>query len=116
MSFIQLRVLQNTSGAHSFEKIALCRDKCRKTNLAPFIVREQAACTVSNRDIAMNIDGQHQVGPFAVFNKQNLQLRQSYPALSHIFASAVGIAGLARLLASQKQELARAFIGIDFGG
>src|SRR3546814_9261651 len=37
-------------------------------------------------------------------------------ALPILFAGAVGIADLARFVAGQEQELARALIGIDFGG
>src|SRR6218665_2157105 len=42
-----------------------------------------------------------------------LQLRQGHPALAHIFAGAVGIAGLAGLVALEEEELAGALIGID---
>ena len=45
-----------------------------------------------------------------------LQAGQCDPLLAHIFARPVGIADLARFIALQEQELARAFIGVDFGG
>ncbi len=42
--------------------------------------------------------------------------RQSHAALAHIFARPIGIAGLARLIALEEQELARTFVRIDLGG
>ena len=42
-----------------------------------------------------------------------LQLRQRHPALAHIFARAVSIARLARLIAFEEEELACAFIGVN---
>src|SRR5919106_46229 len=44
-----------------------------------------------------------------------LELRQRHALLAHIFAGAVGVAHLARLVALEEQELARAFVGIDLG-
>src|SRR5690554_4522295 len=43
------------------------------------------------------------------------ELRESHSALAHVLAGAVGIADLAWLVALQEQELAGAFVGIDFG-
>ena len=42
------------------------------------------------------------------------QPRQRHAALTHIFARAVTVACFAALVALQEQELARAFIGVDF--
>src|SRR3954468_23641394 len=42
-----------------------------------------------------------------------LQLGQRDALLAHIFAGAIGVADLARLVALQEQELAGAFVGID---
>src|SRR3546814_2903085 len=44
------------------------------------------------------------------------KLGQRDALLPHIFPRAVGVARLARLVTLEEQELARAFIGIDFGG
>src|SRR5205085_3978036 len=41
------------------------------------------------------------------------QLWQRHALLAHIFAGAVGVAHLARLVALQEQELARALVRID---
>src|SRR3546814_19334682 len=41
---------------------------------------------------------------------------QCDPALSHIFAGAVRIAGFTWLVALQEEELARAFVGVDLCG
>src|SRR5690606_29946296 len=47
---------------------------------------------------------------------RGLQLGEGHPALAHIFAGAVGIAGLAGLVALEEEELAGALIGVDLGG
>src|SRR3546814_2866606 len=44
------------------------------------------------------------------------QTWQCDPALSHIFAGAVRIAGFTWLVALQEEELARAFVGVDLCG
>src|SRR3546814_14791739 len=44
------------------------------------------------------------------------KLGQRHALLPHIFARAVGVARLARLIALQEQELARTLIGIDLRG
>src|SRR6476661_6051773 len=42
-----------------------------------------------------------------------LELRKRHALLPHIFAGTVGVADLARLVALQEQELARALVGVD---
>src|SRR3546814_3258886 len=58
---------------------------------------------------------------FVRLNKCNMtrlisQTWQCDPALSHIFAGAVRIAGFTWLVALQEEELARAFVGVDLCG
>src|SRR5439155_25857270 len=45
-----------------------------------------------------------------------LEYRQGQAALPHIFSLAVGVGGLARLLAAEEEELADPLAGIDLGG
>src|SRR3546814_20923987 len=58
---------------------------------------------------------------FVRLNKCNMtrlisQTWQCDPALSHIFAGAVRIAGFTWLVALQEEELARAFVGVALFG
>src|SRR3546814_19838784 len=58
---------------------------------------------------------------FVRLNKCNMtrlisQTWQCDPALSHIFAGAVRLAGFTWLVALQEEELARAFFGLDYCG
>src|SRR5579864_9131890 len=47
--------------------------------------------------------------------KKPLQLRQHDPTLLLVFSGFVFVAGFARLVALEEEDLAEAFIGIDFG-
>src|SRR6185437_15935995 len=53
--------------------------------------------------------------PIRTMWRNSSELRQGHAALAHIFAGAVGIGGLARLLAAEKEELANPLAGVDLG-